>query len=122
MTEKRNDLHTDVVFVYETLRDPRIRYKALHHLKDASPGSIVGYREVSVNTKEGANYHTIIPFVKSAVAGNFFEVSNEELRDLDGWESQYHRHKVLVYPTDQNGGPLKAWTYVLKPEAIRRVF
>ena len=98
------------VFVYETLLDKGLRRKLLKKMLLPHPDHIIGYREISVESNEGTNYHTLVVDKTSSVLGLRFEISDYELHILDQWEDQYSRKKLLLHSGNM------AWIYFLKVE------
>ena len=92
------------VFVYETLKRKKILEKALgeSHGKKYTPTMVEGAHELNIDGYPTLKFHT-----SDIVKGDLIHVSDEELKDLDDWESKYRRMRVVT-----NKGV--AWTYVLK--------
>jgi len=101
------------VFVYETLMNNKLRSRLLKRPTETVVDQLIGYREISTETIEGKNYHTIIPDDASAVMGRRFYVTQEELRKLDRWEDEYHRKKVQLLSGN------RAWIYFLKVSSMK---
>lgn len=103
------------IFAYETLMNTKIWKKATDHLEDdekGSPDRLLGYREVSLDTKDGPNYHTVIKDPGDHVDGKVYAVNSEALDKLDDWESNYSR-RLLTLKSGK-----KAYVYMLKDSAV----
>ena len=96
------------VFVYETLLNQTLLSKILKRQADTQKDKLLGYREISMESKEGDNYHTLIRDKEDFVLGKRFCVSREELKRLDSWEQGYYRKKVKL------GSGNISWVYILK--------
>ena len=103
---------TDQVFVYATLLNPKLRQKLLKRDPDTYIDKLAGFREISVDSIEGENYHTLIPD-ENIVLGRRFFVTPKELHILDRYEEQYIRKKVRL----KSGN--FAWVYFLKIASMK---
>lgn len=103
------------VFVYETLMDSKLWDLVMGELGDqqGEPDQIYGYREVSVDTVDGPDYHTIIKDPDGLVHGLVYKIKPEGLDHLNRWESQYEPRLFLLHSGK------KAYVYVLKTEAMK---
>jgi hypothetical protein len=108
-----NDMF-ELVFVYETLIDRLVRDNIFKRDVITKEDSLENYKEVSYDTKEGQNYHTILPDMGSVVSGIILLVTPIELNTLDRWEEQYERKQVVL----RSG--LKSFVYVLRKDAIKQ--
>jgi Gamma-glutamyl cyclotransferase, AIG2-like len=96
---------TEKVFVYRTLEDKTVDYKALgHYVEKAKKVVLPGFRDIN----RGKGYHTILRDPSSQVRGVELFVSEDDLRKLDAWENKYRRIKVTL----QDGS--QAWAYQIK--------
>jgi len=104
-----------LVFVYETLMDSDLWQLVVKKLGDktGTPDKILGYREISVETNDGPDYHTLVKDPDEEVQGLVYKIKPEGLAKLDLWESQYERKLFLL----QSGR--KAYVYVLKSESLK---
>ena len=93
------------IFVYETLLNRDTFKGVVGHKVKEFPDTLSGYEEVDT----GKGYETIEPKVGSKVFGAVVDVSDDDLKKLDSWESRYKRIKVIL----EDGTP--AWTYQMKP-------
>lgn len=96
------------VFVYETLINPKLRKKLLKKDVETHVDRLIGYREVSMESNEGPDYHTVFPDDTDSVVGKRFSVTLDELRTLDIWEYGYIRKKMQLASGNV------AWVYFLK--------
>ena len=84
------------VFVYETLLNNKLLTKVLKRPVDTIADKLMGYREISMESKQGKNYHTIIPDVNDYVLGKRFSATPQDLKLLDKWENEYARKRVRL--------------------------
>jgi len=103
---------TEQVFVYETLLSDKLRKKLLKRDTKTYVDKIIGYREVSIATNEGPNYHTLLPEQTSSVMGKRFTVTREELRILDNYEDEYIRKRIQLASDNI------AWVYLLRVDCM----
>ena len=83
------------LFVYGTLRDPRVQRKAMGRSVKGVPGVLVGYRKTRVKIE--GEFYPIIKKSKGSVNGLVLSVTKKELKLLDDWESEnYERRKVRL--------------------------
>jgi len=95
------------VFVYGTLRDISVRKTVLGHHQSSITASLKGFIMSSI-ALDGISYPIIIedPLSTEIIEGEYFEVDQTDLDNLDWYESTaYHRKEVEL----ENG--LKAWVY-----------
>jgi len=84
------------LFVYGTLRDPRVQKKAMGRAVKGMPGVLVGFRKTRVKI-DGEFYPIIKRSPGSSVKGIALLVTRKELLLLDDWESEnYGRKKVRL--------------------------
>ena len=101
------------VFVYETLMNNKLRNRLLKRPTETVVDQLIGYREISTETLEGKDYHTLIPDEVSAVMGRRFYATQEELHKLDRWEDEYYRKKLQLLSGN------RAWVYLLKVSSMK---
>lgn len=99
---------TELVFVFETLMNKKMRLMLLQRDVKFDVDSIKGYREISVDTAEGSDYHTLVSEPGSITKGQVLYLTPKELAVLDDWEDQYKRVQVTT-----EGGK-KVWVYLLQ--------
>jgi gamma-glutamylcyclotransferase (GGCT)/AIG2-like uncharacterized protein YtfP len=99
----------EAVFVYRTLLDKSVDYKALgHDVAQAKRAILPGYKDLN----RGSGYHTIIKDPDSTVKGKILFVTKKDLKKLDSWENKYRRIRVTL----EDGS--RAWAYQLKVHKI----
>ena len=99
------------VFVYGTLRDGAVRKTILGFNPFSKPASIKGFTMSSI-LLEAISYPIIIedPLSNEIIEGEYFEVDQEGIDNLDWYESTaYNRKEVYL----ENG--IRAWVYI-KPK------
>lgn len=101
------------VFVFETLMSPAIRAAVLKSEIEVREGYLPNYKEISIESDEGSDYHTIIPSLGSMVKGLILMVNEEQLAKLDYWEDQYDRVKAVLGNSDM------AYVYVLRIDHMK---
>ena len=102
----------EYLFTYGTLRDPDTQINLLGRtLGKGVPDTLRGYRLAKL-TGIHQVFHILQPLPGSTVDGLLFEVSQEELEQLDDYEGDaYQRVSVtLVSKT-------RAWTYSENPKS-----
>jgi gamma-glutamylcyclotransferase (GGCT)/AIG2-like uncharacterized protein YtfP len=95
------------VFVYGTLRNGNVRKTVLGFNPYAQKSSLRGFKMSSIEL-EGINYPIIIedPLSAELIEGEYFEVDQTGMDNLDWYESTAYSRKEVVL---ENG--LKAWVY-----------
>lgn len=93
------DIKKIPVFVYETLKKHGIQREALGHEKRGEPAVLKGWTE-----KHKATWPTLKKG-DGEVRGEILHVTMREIRELDDWESTYHRK---IVHTDRGA----AWAYL----------
>lgn len=96
-----------IVFVYGTLRDPKIRRRILGTNPATTPSSLLGFR-MSTITLDGVIYPILIedPGCQEIVNGEYFKVDDKGLLLLDDYESDAYRRKIV---TLEDG--VQSWVY-----------
>lgn len=103
------------LFVYGTLMGGGINNKRhLSKAKFVGPTALPGYLIISIN--EGA-YPGMVPAneLDVEVVGEVYEVSNDELRDIDALEGVDHDFYQRIEVETEYG---KGWTYILHPSTF----
>ncbi len=104
------------LFAYGTLREPATQQKLLGRtLGDGQPDTLRGYRLARL-TGIHFVYSILQPHAGSTVEGVLFEVTQDELEQLDDYEGEaYQRVSVtLVSKT-------RAWVYCENPKSSFRI-
>lgn len=96
------------VFVYETLMNEDVRLAVLRDEVDFFEAEVQNMKEISVDTEEGTNYHTLIDCTGEYVMGKVLLVDDSQLSLLDWWEAQYRRMVIKL------ADGACAFTYVAK--------
>jgi len=95
----------EALFVYGTLRDPRVQREAIGRVVKGVPAVLAGYKKTKV--KIGGEFYPIIKkSPKSSVKGLILVVTRKELRLLDDWESENYERKKAVLKSGKT-----AWVY-----------
>lgn len=96
----------EALFTYGTLMSASVRRSLLRRDVAATPAVLPGWKKDRIRIG-GTVYPAIVPGLSGAVPGLVFEVSPEELIELDAYETEaYHRKKITL----QDGR--SAWVYV----------
>ena len=94
------------LFVYGTLRDPKILKSVIGRGAENSPDILDGFRKVTI-TIFSEKYPVIIPSEESSVDGDVIDVSEDEFLMIDQHETKsYTKKKVKL-----KSGTI-AWVYL----------
>lgn len=94
------------LFIYGTLRDPKILKKAMGRLEKGIPAVAVGYKRGTIQF-EKESYPFIRKNKNSTVRGKLLFVTSKELKRLDIWEAKFYKRKKVKVK-----GEKSAWAYV----------
>lgn len=111
--EQDQNPRTAPVFVFETLMNKKLQELLLGKIVHQEEDSIKNWKEISVETKEGKDYHTIVPSLGDIVKGQALYVSQDDISKLDTWEDQYER-KVCILSSG-----VKGYVYITKVEDMK---
>jgi gamma-glutamylcyclotransferase (GGCT)/AIG2-like uncharacterized protein YtfP len=96
---------TEQLFVYGTLKEPRVQFLVFGRVTPGKPDTLAGYRQASIRLG-GRVFPIIKPEAGNSVEGMVISVSPAELEQIDRYEGQaYRRQKVTL------GSGQKAWVY-----------
>lgn len=96
----------EYLFAYGTLSSPTIQMEVLGRTTELFPDSLNGYRKSEIII-EDKHYPLIVPDSTHQVEGFLFEVTKDELKLIDAYETDaYKRQKVNL----KSGK--SAWVYV----------
>lgn len=95
------------IFVFATLKRRAIQEEVLHHdAKVATTATLPGYREV-MRAGKGGPWPALVASDTGMAKGEVLEISMDDLRKLDAWESRYKREVMRT-----SDGP--HWVYMYK--------
>ncbi|HVZ12454.1 MAG TPA: gamma-glutamylcyclotransferase family protein [Patescibacteria group bacterium] len=96
----------ELIFVYGTLRDPKIQMDIIGRLIEGTPDTLLGYEKSTIKLRNIV-YPILVPGNNGVIEGEILKVSQEELNKIDEYETDaYRRVKVkLKSGTD-------AWVYM----------
>ena len=103
---------TELVFVFETLMNRKMRMMLLQRDVQFEVDALEGFREISVDTLLGQDYHTLVSDEGSVTKGQVLHLTPKEMDVLDDWEDQYKRVQVSTV------GGKRVWVYLLQPSKI----
>jgi len=104
------------VFVYGTLMNLHLLSKILkYNVGEEIDDSLSGYKAISVDTRDGEDFRTLIKDKKDNVLGKRFTINSMELQKLDNWEDFYKRISVTL------DSGVQAWAYILTKEGFKDV-
>ncbi|MBC2838536.1 gamma-glutamylcyclotransferase family protein [Robiginitalea sp. SC105] len=97
----------EYLFVYGTLTDPHISEQVFGGLPPYTRDSLEGFEKLEASV--AGQYPEVIPCGKegTAVAGMLLEVSQEELRRADLYETDLYYRKILSLKSGR-----QAWVYL----------
>ena len=94
------------LFVYGTLKDPKVQKKIIGRVIDSKPDILVGYKKSTVII-DGVIYPILIRHQNGIIKGEILNLSQLELEKVDLYETDtYRRIKVIL----KSG--VEAWVYV----------
>lgn len=93
------------LFTYGTLTDPKVQKRVWGRLTPGIADVLPGYRKSEIRI-EGDVYPLIVADAARKVRGSVIEVTDEELRKIDEYESDAYRRVEVVL---ESGMP--AWVY-----------
>lgn len=97
------------VVTYETLMSFSLRDKLFKREVGFHQDALRGYKEISVSSEGGDDFHTLIPIQDGEVEVQVLLLTTQELENYDWWEDQYNR-VVMTLASGDN-----AFVYVLSP-------
>ncbi len=95
----------EILFVYGTLKYPKIQVKLLGREIDGLKDVLQSYKKTRIKI-EGKFYTIIVKNKGSSVDGLLINVSKRELKILDEYEGSTYRRKKVVLKSKK-----KAWFY-----------
>ena len=113
LTEQEDTGDKVKIFAFETLVDNEYRQEVMGTPTNTSTDHIAGWEEIVTSTEDGTDYHTIVPAEGGKVMGITFDVTPEELINLDASESGFTRKGVNL------ASGQKAQVYLLNKEYDR---
>ena len=93
------------LFVYGTLKDPRIQEKVIGRTIKGSHDILEGYKISKINIK-GKLYPIIVPQITSSIPGLIISVTDNELRSIDKYETNIYTRKKILLKSGRT-----AWVY-----------
>lgn len=95
----------EALFVYGTLRDPKVQSTVFGRVVQGAPDSRVGYRKSQI-VVDGVVHAIAVADAAEVLPGELIEVTPEELVDIDRYEGDdYQRLRVRLRSGQQ------AWVY-----------
>jgi gamma-glutamylcyclotransferase (GGCT)/AIG2-like uncharacterized protein YtfP len=95
-----------LLFIYGTLEDPAIQEKIFGKIIPSADDELLGYKRVQVNIGK-KEYWKIAKEKYSSVKGKLIEVTADELKDADTYETGAFRRERLLLRSKK-----KAWVYM----------
>lgn len=93
------------LFVYGTLRDPKVQSAVFGRVVEGSPDTLVGYRRSEI-TIDGVVHWIATTDIAQSLPGQVIEVTADELVEIDRYEGEdYQRIQVRLRSGRQ------AWVY-----------
>jgi len=98
-------MERESLFIYGTLLEPKVQKEVLGKNPYGSPDTLIGYRVMYHDFGVGV-YPIIVPEDYSNVKGSVFQVTSEELKIIDAYETDDYRRELVELESG-----LKAWVY-----------
>ncbi len=94
------------VFAYGTLRDPEVQRQLLGREVPAEPDRLFGHRTGTIIIG-GETYPLAVPDPGSTINGSVLDVTPEELRKMDEYETSAYERRELPLESGR-----RAWVYL----------
>lgn len=94
------------LFVYGTLADSKIQKKILGRITKTIPDVLRGYEKLEIEI-EGEKYPLIAPNPLERVEGLVIEVTKDEFRKIDEYETDVYKREMIVLESSS-----LAWVYL----------
>lgn len=98
-------IRMELLFVYGTLKDPKIQEEVIGSSKEMVSDSLDGYTTVRKKIVDGV-YPVLIPDPTSSVIGKVISVKKDELSRIDEYETKVYERKQVVLKSGR-----QAWVY-----------
>lgn len=94
------------LFVYGTLAYPEIQKRILGRITKTTSDVLQGYERSEIEI-EGEIYLLIVPNKSGRVEGSVIEVTKDELKNIDEYETNAYKREFVVLDSG-----ISAWVYV----------
>jgi gamma-glutamylcyclotransferase (GGCT)/AIG2-like uncharacterized protein YtfP len=100
------------IFTYGTLQDPSIQQHVIDRLLgDGTPDTLRGYKIAKLNGIH-ATYNIILPATQQSVDGRVYEVTADELAQIDTYEGDAYMRVSVTLQSNT-----RAWVYRDNPRS-----
>ena len=99
-------MNDEKVFIYGTLRDAVIQRSLFGRVLVGSPDALEGYALATTRVK-GSAFPNIVPAAGGSVEGEVVAADAEQLRRMDGYETDAYLRKRVVLASG-----IRAWAYI----------
>lgn len=96
----------ELVFVYGTLRDPKIQTEIIGRLVEGSPDTLVGYKKSTI-TLRNTVYPILVPEPNGIIEGEILKLTPDELARVDEYETNAYRRVKVTLKSGR-----EAWVYL----------
>lgn len=95
-----------LLFTFETLRYPQVVHHVIGHVPPHEKAVLISHKKV--NARPNSKEWSLVKKADSTTRGIIYEVTTQELRELDDWEVDYKRDVGRL------SDGRKAYVYILK--------
>ena len=93
------------LFVYGTLKDPKVQKMVFGRVEKGTPDTLDGYKKSKV-VIDKKTYPIIVPSPKDSIKGLILMVTAKELKQIDEYETEAYRRKKITLKSGKI-----AWVY-----------
>ncbi len=95
----------ELLFIYGTLKNPKVQKEVVGRVNKALPDILEGYKKSQVKI-HGKTYPIVVPDSASSIGGLVLSVIPEELKIIDKYETDAYRRKRVILKSGKS-----AWVY-----------
>jgi gamma-glutamylcyclotransferase (GGCT)/AIG2-like uncharacterized protein YtfP len=99
---------TEQLFVYGTLKEPRVQFLVFGRVTPGELDTLTGYRKASIRLG-GRVFPIIKPEAGTSVEGMVITVSPAELKQIDHYEGKAYQRKRVTLTSGRQAWVYQAW-------------